>query len=92
MGIVPPVGLFAGSFCADRKTKVGLGKSIPGPPVEKLMEIYRVTLHGSEHALDHPAQREVIVDRESPQVEKCVVIGAEAEAVPIQIWSVVRFG
>ena len=55
------------------------------------MEIYRVTLYGSEPALDHPAQREVVVDRERSQVEKCVVIGAEGEDVPLHIWSVVRF-
>lgn len=46
------------------------------------MEIYRVTFHGSERALDHPVQGEVVVDRERPQVEKCVVIGAEGEDAP----------
>ena len=78
-------GHFSVAVLSGPKTKVGLGKSILGPPVEKLMEIYRVTLHGSERALDHPVQREVVVDRERPQVEKYVVIGAEAEDVPLHI-------
>ncbi len=76
---------FSVAVLSGPKTKVGLGKSILGPPVEKLMEIYRVTLYGSEAALDHPAQREVVVDRERSQVEKCVVIGAEGEDVPLHL-------